>query len=105
MEMNELNGYNIMNSNSGQNIPHRIGSLDYSSSFLKNCNIMILVIFCLIFIGIIFIILGYVMKTASTKMFSISKYVLKEFLLGLILFNILNISFSLSVHFLYESKN
>jgi hypothetical protein len=66
-----------MNANPGQNIPNRIGSLDYSASFLQNCNIMLLVIFCLIFAGIIFIILGYVMKSASAKMFSISKYILK----------------------------
>jgi len=65
---------------------------------------MILLIGALIFVGIIFIILGYVMKTASTRMFSISKYILKEFLLGLLLFNILNISFSLSVHYLYGNE-
>ncbi len=65
---------------------------------------MLLLIASLILVGIIFIILGYVMKTASTRMFSISKYILKEFLLGLLLFNILNISFSLSVHYLYGSE-
>lgn len=104
MGMNSLNGYNIMQSDSSA-VPSRVGSLDYSSTFLSNCNIMLLLILILTFVGVVFLALGFIFAKFSETFFSISKYILKQFLLGLVLFNIFNLSFSVSLHLLYANSS
>lgn len=45
------------------------------------------------------------MKTVSQKLSSISKYLIKEGLLTLMMFNCFNMAFGVGIHFQYADKN
>jgi hypothetical protein len=49
--------------------------------------------------------LGHVMQSVSQKLSSVSKYLIKEGLLTLMMFNAFNIAFGVGIHFQYADKS
>ncbi len=71
------------------------------SLFVNNCNLMFfLIITEVVIAGILYGITHFVSKYAS-KLAKISKYMIKEVLLTLMMFNAFNIAFGVGVHFHY----
>jgi hypothetical protein len=60
---------------------------------------------CELFIGIVFYLIGKVLKSISKTLITIADHLIKEFFLTLILFNCFNIAYSTAIHFKYDSDS
>jgi hypothetical protein len=81
--------------------PSRISSIGYDSNFLRNCNVMLMVVIAVIAIAVILYIITYIFKDCAATLHRVAKRLIKEVLLTLILFNCLNFAYSAGVHFRY----
>lgn len=106
MGMKALNGLNInMNSTGTGAVPQRVQAIGYSSNFISNCNIMLLVLIIEGAIGVGLYIVVRLAKNASITLYRIASKLLKEVLLTLVLFNCFNLAFSAGLHFVYAEKD
>ncbi len=65
---------------------------------------MLFIVIAVVFISIILYIFTYCCKTCAPSLHSISKRIIKEVLLTLILFNCYNFAYSAGIHFNYAPK-
>ncbi len=98
--MSGINGpnFNMINENSGQT-PDAISSIGYNSLFLNNCNAMLLLIVVEMTVCAVLYGLSHLLKNMSEKLATVAKYLIKEGLVTLIMFNAFNIAFGVGVHF------
>jgi hypothetical protein len=104
MMMNELNGFNPDFLKEDKNVPDKVEAIGVKALFLNNCNLMLLIIIVEVAAAGILYLIGYFMKSFSEKLSSISKYMVKEVLLTLMMFNAFNIAFGVGIHFTYADK-
>lgn len=103
-DMKFLNGYNNIHFLSTQEmasdsqLPQRIMGINYSSYFLENCNVFIIIWIALLFTGTIILILSKFFKKVSVKL---AWFFIMDIGLTLLLFNLFNISFSTAIHLKY----
>ncbi len=100
MQMSGINGpnFNMINENSGQT-PDTISSIGYNALFLNNCNAMLLLIVVEMTVAAVLYGLSHLLKNLSEKFATVAKYLIKEGLITLIMFNAFNIAFGVGVHF------
>jgi hypothetical protein len=58
-----------------------------------------------IIVGLVLYVVAQLMKNISEKFNTVAKYMLKEVLITLLLFNAFNLSFGVGIHFTYADKN
>ena len=85
--------------------PSRVQTIGYASNFLRNCNLMLIVVYAIMLVAFVLYLLSYLVKKCSPTLFSLSKRIFKEVLLTLILFNCFNFSYSSGLHFAYADHN
>lgn len=81
--------------------PNRVQSIGYASNFLRNCNLMFLLVAGVIGVAFVLFVLSYLCKKCAPPLFSVSRRLFKEVLLTLILFNCYNFAYSAGLHFYY----
>ena len=110
MGMKGINGYamNMGNDPSKSRLlqtqtltPTRINSIGYEANFLRNCNIMLLLVITIILVGFALYSIAYCFDSSSPKFVKVSNRLIKEVLLTLILFNCLNFAYSAGIRFRY----
>jgi hypothetical protein len=105
MKLNSMNGFNPNIASEGSSSPDQVAALGVKTLFLNNCSVMLfLVVAEAVTAGVLYA-LSHLMKTASAKLSSVSKYLIKEGLLTLMMFNAFNIAFGVGVHFEYADRN
>ncbi len=115
MGMKGINGYSmdlgndskkrLLQSSSQSITPERLNSIGYRANFLRNCNAMLILVVSIIFVSIVLYLITYFFKTCAQTLHSISKRLIKEVLLTLILFNCLNFAYSAGIHFRYATSD
>lgn len=85
--------------------PERINAIDYRANFIRNCNLMFLVVVAIIAIAFVLFLLTFCCKGCAPALHRFSKRLFKEVLLTLILFNMLNFAYSAGLHFKYAPKD
>jgi hypothetical protein len=85
--------------------PERINAIDYKANFLRNCNVMLLLILGVICVSFLLYIMTYIFKKCAPSFHKVAKRLIKEVLLTLILFNALNFAYTAGVHLRYAPKN
>lgn len=85
--------------------PERINSIDYKANFIRNCNVMLLVVAAIIVISFFLYLATYICKNCSPTFHKIAKRLIKEVLLTFILFNELNFAYCAGIHFKYAPTN
>jgi len=104
--MNEINGFNAdLLSERDDALPNQVSALGIKALFLNNCNVMLLVIVTEILVAGALFGISHLVSSVSTKLSSISKYLIKEGLLTLMMFNAFNIAFGVGVHFQYADRS
>ena len=83
----------------------RINSIDYKANFLRNVNVMLIVVGVIVLVALVLYVLTYCCKNCAPTLHKIAKRLFKEVLLTMILFNILNFSYSAGIHFKYAPKD
>ena len=83
--------------------PDRINSIGYRANFLRNCNAMFFLVVGIILVASVLYFVTFLCKSCSLRLHSISKRMIKEILLTMILFNCLNFAYSAGIHFKYAS--
>lgn len=99
MKMNEINGFNADWLKEEDTLPDQVSALGIKALFLNNCNVMLLVIVVEVLTAGVLYGVSHVMQSVSQKLSSVSKYLIKEGLLTLMMFNAFNIAFGVGVHF------
>jgi hypothetical protein len=84
--------------------PDRISAIGYSANFLRNCNAMLLLVLAVILVSFILFLCTYCCQGCAPSLHRVSKRLIKEVLLTLILFNCFNFAYSVGIHFNYASK-
>lgn len=103
--MNEINGFNADWLTENQQLPDQVSALGIKALFLNNCNVMLLLILIEVLTAGVLFGLSHLMSSVSQKLSSISKHLIKEGLLTLMMFNAFNIAFGVGIHFQYADKN
>jgi hypothetical protein len=85
--------------------PSRINSIGYQANFLRNCNVMLILVVTVIIVGFSLYYLAYCLESCAKSFTKVSKRLIKEVLLTLILFNCLNFAYSAGIHFRYAAHN
>ena len=85
-------------------MPSQVSSLGIKALFLNNCNVMLLIIVVEVIAAGVLLGVTKLVSSVSAKLASISKYLIKEGLLTLMMFNSFNIAFGVGVHFTYADK-
>lgn len=98
MNFSIVNGYNheFIQTNSSK-VPYRVRSLGYTESFANNFNVMFFMILGVITGAGFILIAGWRIPKFRDLSMKISKHMLKEYLLMMVLFNCFNVAFSLGV--------
>lgn len=114
-EMKGVNGLNLDIDNSERTknrllqstalTPERVQTIGYAANFLRNCNLMFLVVMAIILVALLLYIASYCFKKCAPSCFSISRRLAKEVLLTLILFNCYNFAYSAGLHFYYATPS
>ncbi len=99
MKMNEINGFNADWLKENETLPDQVSALGIKALFLNNCNVMLLVIVVEVLTACVLYGVSHLMQSVSQKLASVSKYLIKEGLLTLMMFNAFNIAFGVGVHF------
>ena len=104
--MNEVNGFNpnILTENEDV-LPDQVSALGIKALFLNNCNVMLLIIVTEVVVAGALLAVAKLVSSVSAKLASVSKYLIKEGLLTLMMFNAFNIAFGVGVHFQYADKS
>jgi hypothetical protein len=84
--------------------PERITSIDYRANFIRNCNLMLIVVIFVILASFSMYAIAYCYKNCAPCVFRFTQRLLKEVLLTLILFNCLNFAYAAGLHFNYAPK-
>lgn len=110
--VNGLNNVNMGSSSSRKlqtsstsQTPDRIQAIGYNSNFLRNCNLMFFLVVGVIVVSFILFLLTYLFKKCAPTLHKVSKRLIKQVLLTLILFNCFNFAYSAGVHFNYASQS
>ena len=74
MGMKDFNGRNLQETEA---IPNRVSAIDYEEPFIRNCNLMLYIVFGLLGLGIVLFFLTFVCINAYPKAHKISKHILK----------------------------
>lgn len=82
-------------------MPDSISSLGIKALFLNNCNVMLALIWGEVIVAGILYFSSNLIKNYAKKFSKISKYLIKEGLLTLMMFNCFNIAFGVGIHFEY----
>lgn len=101
IKLGASNGYNPEILNKNQDLPDKIDLIEYDSLFLNNCGFMLGILVLELIIAGIF----YAIGLAIPVFLTISKRLLKEGFLTLILFNSFNFAYGSGVHFRYANPN
>lgn len=83
--------------------PQRINSIGYNANFLRNCNVMLMLVIVVIVVAFCLYILTYLIQKCAETLHKVAKRLIKEVLLTLILFNCLNFAYSAGIHFRYAT--
>jgi hypothetical protein len=83
---------------------NRIQTIGYASNFLRNCNLMLFLVFAVMTVSFFLYLLTLFCKK-FTCISSIVRRLAKEVLLTLLLFNCFNFAYSAGLHFAYADKS
>lgn len=101
--MKSVNGFNLNAELPGSEVPTRISAMNYNSLFLNNFNVMLALPLIVLVLSIVIYIVGK-LKANGEKLVNVSKHLVKEYFLTVVMFNLYNISFSAGVQFQYPSQ-
>ena len=106
MTMKIVNGFNpsILTENKSI-LPDQVSSLGVESLFLNNCNVMLGLIILELIVAAVLFGVAQLVSSFSAKLASVGKYLIKEGLLTLMMFNAFNIAFGVGIHFHYADKS
>ena len=82
----------------------RINAIDYRANFIRNCNVMFLLVVAVMVIAFFLYLITWFYKFCCPCFYVFSERIFKEVLLTLILFNMLNFAYSTGIHFKYAPK-
>lgn len=82
----------------------RINAIDYRANFIRNCNLMFIVLTAVIFAAFVVYLLSFCCQKCAPCLYAIGQRLVKEVLLTLILFNMLNFAYSAGIHFRYAPR-
>lgn len=85
-----------------QNVSISVNLMRYNDNFISNVNFMLAVLVLDLIVG--FILQKIARRKNMKKLYKISKYMLKKVFITLFLFNSLNLSFSIGIHFRYANE-
>lgn len=103
--MNKVNGLNFdFLPEDDQTLPDNISALGIKALFLNNCNFMLLLTVTGIIVAGILYGVAQLVSSVSKKLATVAKYLIKEGLLTLMMFNAFNIAFGVGAHFTYADK-
>jgi hypothetical protein len=106
MRMNEVNGFNPrILVQIDEAMPDQISALGLKALFLNNCSVMLFLIVTEIIVAFILFVIAHFVSSISKKLALLAKYLIKEGLLTLMMFNAFNISFGVALHFNYADKS
>ncbi len=106
MRMNQVNGYNPrILTHVDEVLPDQISALGLEALFLNNCSVMFFLIVAEVILAAFLFVLAQFISCFSTKLSSFAKYLIKEGLLTLMMFNAFNIAFGVALHFNYAEKS
>ena len=105
MRMNEVNGFNPrILAQLDEVLPDQIAALGLDALFLNNCSVMFFLIVAEVIVAGVLYALAKLVSSCSAKLASVAKYLIKEGLLTLMMFNAFNIAFGVGLHFNYADK-
>lgn len=106
MKMSEVNGFNPrILAQEDVVLPDQIAALGLNSLFLNNCSVMFFLVLGEVVVAGILFGLAHLLGSFSKRLTSISKYLIKEGLLTLMMFNSFNIAFGVALHFHYADES
>ncbi len=106
MKMNEVNGFNPrILAQLDEALPDQIAALGLDALFLNNCSVMFFLVVAEVIVAGVLYVLAKLVSSCSTKLASLAKYLIKEVLLTLMMFNAFNIAFGVGLHFNYADKS
>jgi hypothetical protein len=106
MRMSEVNGFNPrILAQLDEQLPDQIAALGLDALFLNNCSVMFFLIVAEVIVAGILYAIALLVSSFSTKLASVAKYLIKEGLLTLMMFNAFNIAFGVALHFNYADKS
>ena len=82
----------------------RINAIDYRANFIRNCNVMLILVVVVMLVSFFLYLVTCCCKNCCPCFYLFSERLLKEVLLTLILFNMLNFAYSAGIHFKYAPK-
>jgi len=82
----------------------RVQTIGYASNFLRNCNLMFMLVGLVMVISFVLYLLTCCLKS-YTCLYGLTRRLLKELLLTLILFNCFNFAYCAGLHFSYADPN
>ena len=99
-----LNGYNVpLFEESNDSVSNSVKEINVTSEFLNNCNIMIFIMFGVLVVGGVLFIVGKILALSTlSKTYQISNLLLKQILITIVMFSLLNFSFSAGAHWQYS---
>ena len=100
--MREMNGLNLAFFDEEIQLPLMTQELGVSAAFLNNCNLMVLLMFCVGVVGLVLYQFGQLLGLDKCKY--AGTLLLKQGLLTLMIFNALNLAFSAGIHWKYASE-
>lgn len=101
--MKSVNGFNLNTELPGSDVPTRISAMSYKSLFLNNFNVMLALPLIVLTLSLIIYLVGK-FKPNGEKLVKMSKHLVKEYFLTVVVFSLYNISFSAGVQFQYPSQ-
>ena len=97
-----MNGFNPeLFKEHDSDLPYSFESLGVNALFLNNCNVMLGMILAVAFLAGILYMLSRAITSMSSTLGSISKRLIKEGVLTLVMFSAFNIGFGVGTHFEY----
>ncbi len=106
LALKESNGYAFSSvAKTEENVPSRINGINYDSSFINNCNLMMAVLVAEAILALSFYGLSLLIAAYASSLAQIAARLIKEVLLTLILFNAFNLAYSAALQFNYSSPD
>lgn len=98
-----LNGLNILFISEDSSLPQSLEYMKVNSTFLNNCNIMMILLLGELIFGFVLYLIGQLVRRFGIK--KIGLRLLKQGFVTLLIFNLFNIGFSAGVHWKYADRN
>lgn len=103
MNLSIVHGPNVDLGSIGSSVPYRVASIGYKSDMIGNFNLMLGLVFLEVLVAGILLLVGKFAPRLAHKLQEVAKTMLQKYLLVLVLFNLLNMSYSSGIQFGYGS--